>query len=220
MNNNVSNIINEKSIEEQNLDKMKLYHTNIKNKVNSNKHSWAAAYYGLVAKFINENNIKCGAEVGIGYGLHAKNILLNSNIEKLYLVDPMRPYDDLFSKDVTNNGGFDALVTQITNILLPFGDRSKFIRKPSLEVSENEISNETLDLVFIDGDHSYDAVCKDLRFWWNKIKVGGYILGDDYTRVHPGTIKAVDEFAKEYNLEMTILHKEGSTHPIYMFHKL
>ncbi len=217
---NSESIVNETSVEEKNLNKMKVYHSSIKNKVNSNTHSWAAAYYGLVAKFINENNIKSCAEVGIGYGLHAKNILLNSNIEKLYLVDPMRPYGDLFAKDVNNNGGFEALVAQIKNILSPFNERYTFIRKPSLEVSENEISNESLDLVFVDGDHSYDAVCKDLRFWWNKIKLGGYILGDDYTRVHPGTIKAVDEFAKEYNLEMTILHKEGSSHPIYMFHKL
>jgi hypothetical protein len=218
--NSVENTESEMSVEDKNLKKMKTYYSSIKNKVNANTHGWAASYYGVVAKFINENNIKSCAEIGIGYGLHAKNILENSKIEKLYLIDPMRPYGDVFSNDITKNGGFEALIVQIKNKLLPFTDRYTFFRKPSLEVTENEIPNESLDLVFIDGDHSYDAVCKDLRFWWNKINVGGYILGDDYTQVHRGTIKAVDEFTKEYNLEMNILHKEGSTHPIYMFQKL
>ena len=129
---NSENTESEISIEDKNLKKMKTYHSSIKNKVNANTHSWAAAYYGLVAKFINENNIKSCAEVGIGYGLHAKNILENSNIEKLYLVDPMRSYGDLFAQDVTKNGGFEALVIQIKSILLPYNDRYTFFRKPSL----------------------------------------------------------------------------------------
>ncbi len=39
----------------------------------------------------------------------------------------------------------------------------------------------SLDLVFIDADHQYDAVLRDLTAWWPKIAPGGRIAGHDYS---------------------------------------
>lgn len=35
------------------------------------------------------------------------------------------------------------------------------------------------DMVFIDGDHSYSAVRRDIKIWWNKLQPGGLICGHD-----------------------------------------
>jgi hypothetical protein len=72
---------------------------------------WAQFYYGIFSKVIKENNFKNCAEVGIGYGFHAKEILDKTDVKKLYLIDPMQYYpNDQFATDVLNYGGFEKLV--------------------------------------------------------------------------------------------------------------
>jgi len=39
--------------------------------------------------------------------------------------------------------------------------------------------NKSLDFVYIDGDHNYNAVVEDIEHWQPKIKSGGYIAGHD-----------------------------------------
>ena len=46
---------------------------------------WGGFYYGIFSQVIKDNNFKTCVEVSIGYGFHAKEILDNSNIDKLYL---------------------------------------------------------------------------------------------------------------------------------------
>ena len=52
--------------------------------------------------------------------------------------------------------------------------------------------NETLDFVFIDGDHSYDIVRKDIELWLPKVKKAGTIAGHDYFNA-PDVRRAVHE---------------------------
>ena len=69
------------------------------------------------------------------------------------------------------------------------------------------LEDNCFDFIFIDGDHRYSQVKKDLDNYWEKVKVGGMLLGHDlyddkwdedkievdYTGVHNGVIKAVYE---------------------------
>lgn len=182
---------------------------------------WAQYYYGIFSKIIKENNFKNCAEVGIGYGFHAKEILDKTDVEKLYLIDPMQYYpNDMFADDVMRYGGFERLVNNIKTHLSPDENRYQWFRKPSLTITNDDIPDGSLDAVFIDGDHSYEAVIQDLPFWWKKLRVGGWLLGDDYASCCPGTTKAVDEFTRINNLKIEFLTKgEGHIYPIYKFVK-
>lgn len=54
----------------------------------------------------------------------------------------------------------------------------------------------SLDLVFIDADHSFEAVRADIAAWGPKVKPGGILSGHDYHRdqdVHVGVSRAVNE---------------------------
>jgi predicted O-methyltransferase YrrM len=42
--------------------------------------------------------------------------------------------------------------------------------------------DQSLDFVFIDADHRYDAVVADVRAWKSKVKPGGILAGHDYNR--------------------------------------
>lgn len=50
--------------------------------------------------------------------------------------------------------------------------------------------DESLDFVFIDADHHYEEVKKDLLAWWPKVKRGGRFAGHDHTPVYWGVEQA------------------------------
>ena len=56
--------------------------------------------------------------------------------------------------------------------------------------------NDSLDFVFIDGDHRYEFVKADIESWISKVKCGGIISGDDYGWCSD-VLKAVREFFGE-----------------------
>jgi hypothetical protein len=200
---------------------IKLYNVDKKMCPDKNETGWASLYYGIFSRIIKENNFKKCAEIGIGYGFHAKEILDNTNVEKLYLVDPMQHYEnDGFPTDVLSYGGFEVLVKNIKCHLSVHKDRYEWFRQPSITVTNDQIPDGSLDAIFIDGDHSYEAVTQDLKFWWKKLRVGGWLLGDDYGGSFIGTTAAVDEFANNNQFNMEILHKNNSSsYPIYKFIK-
>tara|TARA_B100000424_G_C22863466_1_gene460053 strand:+ start:198 stop:839 length:642 start_codon:yes stop_codon:yes gene_type:complete len=190
---------------------------------NGGEGGWAVFYYGVFSDVINENNFKNCAEIGIGYGMHARQILENTNLDMLYLIDPSKYYNnDLFPNDVNRLcGNFENLVKNIKLYLEPYNSKYTWYRQESLTITNDQIADKSLDAVFLDADHSYEAVSKDLPFWWNKLKVGGWLLGDDYNSCHPGTTQAVDEFAEKNNLKLEFLYKKNGkkNYPIYKFVK-
>jgi SAM-dependent methyltransferase len=52
--------------------------------------------------------------------------------------------------------------------------------------------DQSLDGVFIDAAHEYDAVSADIVAWKTKLIQGGILAGHDYSSAWPGVISAVD----------------------------
>jgi predicted O-methyltransferase YrrM len=56
---------------------------------------------------------------------------------------------------------------------------------------------EPIDLVFLDGDHAYDAVRQDVLDWAPKVRAGGFLaLHDVVHDVHDGPRRVVDELLR------------------------
>jgi len=51
-----------------------------------------------------------------------------------------------------------------------------------------------IDLLFIDGNHSYHGCARDIELWRPHVLQGGTILFHDYDASSPGVIQAVNEF--------------------------
>ena len=61
------------------------------------------------------------------------------------------------------------------------------------------------DFVFIDADHSYEAVYRDLGSYYPKVRKGGLCCGHDYGgRRQPGVKMAVDDFARLRGIEVNV----------------
>ena len=57
------------------------------------------------------------------------------------------------------------------------------------------------NLVFIDGNHFYDAIKADLYFWYKHTAIGGTIVLDDYeNKKWPGVTRAFDEFVADHKI--------------------
>jgi predicted O-methyltransferase YrrM len=58
------------------------------------------------------------------------------------------------------------------------------------------IPDNSMDVVYIDADHSYESAKEDISLYLNKVKSGGFICGHDYNNGSwPGVVKAVDELS-------------------------
>jgi len=68
------------------------------------------------------------------------------------------------------------------------------VNRMSTDEALKIVADHSLDLCFIDADHSYEGVKNDLNNWEPKVKRGGIISGHDYNGMAwPGVKQAVDE---------------------------
>jgi hypothetical protein len=61
-------------------------------------------------------------------------------------------------------------------------------------------SDGTLDFVFIDADHSGEAVGRDIDAWRPKVRPGGILAGHDFTTYFPGLCDAVVERFADFHV--------------------
>jgi predicted O-methyltransferase YrrM len=87
----------------------------------------------------------------------------------------------------------NGLYNEFMNNIQPIKSVINDIRMKSVGASKL-YEDESLDFVFIDAAHDYVSVKEDIEHWFPKIKIGGYIAGDDY--VWPPIHKAVNDYFK------------------------
>ena len=76
-------------------------------------------------------------------------------------------------------------------------ERFEHVRKIKATSHEavKRFPNNTLDLVYIDAQHNYENVKRDILSWFPKVRTKGWISGHDYDDrpSHVGVVRAVDE---------------------------
>lgn len=72
----------------------------------------------------------------------------------------------------------------------PVADHIRPIRAPSVGAAA-QFEDGTVDLVLLDGGHTYEDVAADIKAWLPKIKPGGVLAGDDYNWT--GVRRAIEE---------------------------
>lgn len=78
----------------------------------------------------------------------------------------------------------------------------RFVAAPTLEAARSW--TQPIDYLYVDADHTYDAVLADLLAWLPHVKPGGLIAGDDYGhRLFPGVRTAWDQVAQSHGLTLT-----------------
>ena len=82
-------------------------------------------------------------------------------------------------------------------------NRVVVLRKGSLE-AVNEIEDNSLDFIYIDGNHNGDNPKNDISAWYKKMKPGGFMCGHDY-KGYDSVRKAVDEFCNSHEFKLNLV---------------
>lgn len=140
------------------------------------------------------------AEIGVWKGELSTALIQSPNIRWLILVDPWKACNKQDNPTWFMSGSklsrlsqsrFNEAFSMVSELAEKHSDRIFILREKS-ESASKKIFNDSLDLVFIDGDHSYQGVINDISLWMPKVKVGGYISGHDYEDPRfPGVKQAV-----------------------------
>lgn len=154
-----------------------------------------------------------GAEIGVAQGLFSVKLLKITVPQTLYLIDCWQQQEKL-SYDDDNNVSEVEQNNRYEFVKKKFEDYSfvKVVRAYSVAAASN-FPDEYFDWIYLDGNHTYQAVSEDLNTWFPKIKKGGFICGHDYMiRNVPGArygvVPAVNEFVKNNNLTINYLTNE------------
>jgi len=145
-----------------------------------------------------------GIEIGVNTGTFAKEILSSCPNLKLLMLDCWKEASGEIHEDpvnVNNHVQLCKINETIKNTSAHY-ERARLIKGFSGEFS-SLFKEQTFDFIYIDADHSYDAVKKDLHNWYSKLKPGGLFSGHDYVNNdNCGVKQAVDEFAGALNIEV------------------
>jgi len=137
-----------------------------------------------------------GVEIGVLHGKNAERILKTLSIQKLYLIDPYELYIEVSGELSDTRNALQECKKRVSKS----GEKVKFIIKKSSE-AVNEIPDD-LDFVYIDGNHAYEFVKKDIELYYPKIKTGGVLGGHDFALSTKGVFKAVMEFVTDNELKL------------------
>lgn len=191
------------------------------------KCAWPTLYYGVVPFLLKGRNPRHVAEIGVAYGFHAHSILLSLPNVNYFGIDPYLPdYDaaDIFCAEVSRvlsdpdrASAMNRLGNAVIEGLKVYGARANLIRKKS-ENAAPDFCEGFFDLVFVDGDHTFEGVMNDLNSWWPKVSDGGVLCGDDYLSFE-GVRDALNDFTKKHSLNLKSTEKPGTNYPIWILEK-
>ncbi len=133
-----------------------------------------------LAELFAELNFTKGVEIGVERGEYSE-VLCKANPKlHLYSVDPWRvsAYEPGIDGIDPEQAKFDQRFAEAKKRLAPYN--CTIVRKTSMEALKNFADN-SLDFVYIDGNHDFVNFTNDLHFWLKKIRPGGIVSGHDYT---------------------------------------
>ncbi len=135
-----------------------------------------------------------GSELGVAEGNFSRD-LLEAGIDKLFLVDVWnhlpKVKGDGNSPQAWHNQNYDQTKAKVK----PYYDKVTFLRGRTVDMAD-KVEDESLSLLYIDADHSYQGVMNDLVTWVPKVVKGGVVALHDYENENYGVKEAVQEFCK------------------------
>lgn len=135
-----------------------------------------------------------GVELGVWRGVFSDLILRYSKLELLFSIDEWKSLPGHYHTTKKK-----LAVHRYRNFILPM----------SFTEAARIIADDSLDFIYVDGEHDYDNVSRDIKEWWPKLRSGGIFSGHDYEMQGPfgkdfGVIRAVSELARKHDLNVFI----------------
>lgn len=153
-----------------------------------------------------------GVEVGTFRGEYAEQLAKTWAGRKLHTCDPWAHYPEYLDGCVLDHSvlprkplDLEAVKAEAEGRLRQFGDKVE-IHRVKGERLLMEFGPSSLSFVYLDGNHSYETVLRELRLAWTRVVPGGIVASHDAYNRHDdlqicGVLNASIEFGKEFGLE-------------------
>ena len=153
-------------------------------------------------EFWKSLGFKVGVEIGVYMADYTRHIA-QSGLE-IYGVDPWKIYRDFGS---TKGQERQERIYQITKKRLDPYPNAHIIRKTSMEAVKDFAPN-SIDFVYIDGNHLFRHVADDIYEWAIRVRPGGIISGHDYAYYASKSLcggchahQIIDAYVHSYRIE-------------------
>ena len=145
---------------------------------------------------------RVGAEIGVFRGEFT--IMLAEAGLEVFAVDPWAAYD-LEPRQARE----DFLYNHTQRVLARF-PQCHIIRASSMD-AVTQFADGSLDFVYIDGDHTAEAIAHDLRAWNPKVRAGGVVSGHDYSGNRSTSVRpVVDAWVAAHGLSLQLIGVHGA----------
>lgn len=164
------------------------------------KTTWDNSIFSkLIEKELKKIDDLIIVELGVARGGTAKFTLdkFENKIKMYYGIDPyLSRYDIYDQMSYISEEGMEYLYLFVLDKI----QKTNFqLLRTSSHLAVQNFADNSIDAIYIDGDHTYEAVKKDINLWKRKIVSGGIMVGDDYKRFE-GVKKAVNESFEKFEL--------------------
>jgi len=165
-----------------------------------------------LAQYFAQLGFKKGVEVGVCDGRYSEILMKTIPGLKLWGIDPYIEYsgDSKQRKQDEHNDKYRQAKARLDKF-----PNYELVVCESVEAAKL-VEDESLDFVFIDGNHFYEYVRDDIRAWYPKVRLGGILSGHDYYEFKSGKggiIPAVNEFIVETGEELQTTEWDNSAFP-------
>ena len=148
---------------------------------------------------VDKNNLTL-VEIGVARGGTAKYTInkLDKSIDKYFGIDPYKSKYD--NSDMFSSFNQEFMDHCYLYVLDKITDPRFFLVRSESKNACNLFLDKSIDAIYIDGNHTYDAVIEDIKFWRQKVIDGGLIIGDDYLGFE-GVRKAVEDTFSDFKTD-------------------
>lgn len=146
------------------------------------------------------------AELGVFTGAFSAEILRVCDPAELHLIDTWTGRVECGDKDGENIQVVDSMEVVFLALALR-GDRRYTLHRANTTVALSTFPDRYFDFIYVDADHSEEAVYADLVMAMRKTLWG--IGGHDYCPRFDGVVRAVDTFCNKFGWEITHLTRDG-----------
>jgi len=130
-----------------------------------------------LAYLFNALHFVRGVEVGTERGLYAETLCKANKPLHLTCVDPWMPYHGY--REHTSKEKLNDFYEEAQQRLAPYN--CSLLRLFSTAAAPS-FKDDSLDFVYVDGNHSLLHVIQDLHAWVPKVRRGGIVAGHDFIR--------------------------------------
>jgi len=131
-----------------------------------------------LAQIFHAVGFTVGAEIGVERAMYSEVLARSNPGVTLHLVDAWQAYRGY--RDHVNQRKLDGFYKEAITRMSHFPN-IRFRRQFSVDAAA-DLSNGSLDFVYIDGNHRLESVISDLAAWAPKVRAGGIIAGHDYLK--------------------------------------